>query len=721
MRKITFTVFALFIGLFMFAQSANTTLDFGPKGPQTNSSKGAWTVQFNYIMDAVPGSAGCETDGTNYYVAQWSSNLIWKFNMLGVKVDSFSIAGVSGLRDLAYDGQYFYGGASTNTIYKMDFTSTPPSLVGTINSPSETVRNICYDPTANSGAGGFWVGNWATNFSLVSRTGTVLSTITAANHGLSSTYGTAFDTISAGGPYIWTISAGTPANTSIIQINVATGLQTGVVHDITTDIATLGDIGGGLWIEPGIVTGTVTLGGLVQGTSIFGYDLSTTAPLAVDLQMNSINIPALSPIGQNTNIMGVISNQGTTTITSYKLNYQVDAGPVVTQNVIGANIASYQTVTFTHSTPYSATSGLHNIAVWVSDPNTQVDDYTGNDTLIGVTNGYDPSAAVQRMPLYETFTSSTCAPCVAGNTNMQALFAANPNKWVAVKYQMSWPGDGDPYYTAEGNTRRNFYGVNSVPWQFIDGGYGGNSQSVVQADFNTAYANPAFMGITAALVSGGNIVTVNYTIDPKMAFPASSQLYIAIVEKKTVMNVGTNGETEFHWVMKKMLPNGAGTPIGPLTANTPVTNTVQYTFNGSYRLPNNAGDPINHAIEHSVEEFSDLLAVVWVQSSTTGEVYQSALSTFTIGMDEQTRDKIIRNIYPNPANSKINVDLEIPNNENVEVTIYNNLGQLMMTETLGSVSGSQNLTFDISKLSQGIYFVNVQIGDKKFVKPIQVN
>ena len=224
MRKITFTVFALFIGLFMFAQSANTTLDFGPKGPQTNSSKGAWTVQFNYIMDAVPGSAGCETDGTNYYVAQWSSNLIWKFNMLGVKVDSFSIAGVSGLRDLAYDGQYFYGGASTNTIYKMDFTSTPPSLVGTINSPSETVRNICYDPTANSGAGGFWVGNWATNFSLVSRTGTVLSTITAANHGLSSTYGTAFDTISAGGPYIWTISAGTPANTSIIQINVATGL-----------------------------------------------------------------------------------------------------------------------------------------------------------------------------------------------------------------------------------------------------------------------------------------------------------------------------------------------------------------------------------------------------------------------------------------------------------------------------------------------------------------
>jgi hypothetical protein len=207
--------------------------------------------------------------------------------MTGTLVDSFSISGVSGLRDLAYDGQYFYGGASANTIYKMDFNSTPPSLISSINSPNETVRNICYDAAADGGNGGFWVGNWATDFSLVSRSGSVLSTITSANHGLKSTYGTAYDANTAGGPYIWAISAGDPANTTIFQIKVSTGMPTGVSHDLTGDVAGSSDIGGGLWIHSGIVAGTTTLGGLIQNTKIFGYELGPATSIS-DVSTNNV-------------------------------------------------------------------------------------------------------------------------------------------------------------------------------------------------------------------------------------------------------------------------------------------------------------------------------------------------------------------------------------------------------------------------------------------------
>ncbi len=719
MRNFTITLFALFISIFTYAQAANSTLDVGPKGPQMNSSKGAWTLQFNHSINA-PASAGCETDGTFFYVTKWNGNLIWKFDMNGVKVDSFTVAGVTGLRDLAYDGQYFYGGKSSNTIYKMDFSTTPPTKIGTINSPNVTVRNICYDPTADNGAGGFWVGNWSTDLSLVSRTGTVLNTIPSATHGLLSTYGTAYDTISAGGPYIWAISAGNPSNTTIFQIKVSTGAQTGLTHDLTSDFTNT-NLGGGLWIESGIVAGTTTLGGLIQGTAIFGYDLASTASDSFDLAMSNLNIPNLLPIGQNSNIEGVITNNGTETITSYDLNYRVDNGTVITQSVTGANITSYQTYNFTHSTPYTATSGIHTIQVWVSNPNGHIDETSSNDSLSAQITGYDPAAAVQRMPLYETFTSSTCGPCVAGNTNMDGLFNANPNKWVCVKYQMSWPGNGDPYYTAEGGTRRNFYGINSVPRQEIDGGYDGNSSSVTQTDFNTAYAKPAFMEISSDLILGGHMVTVNYTITPKIDFPANAKLYIAIIESKTLQNTGSNGETEFHWVMKKMLPNGSGNTIGPLTAGTAVTNSVVYSFNGNYRLPNNAHDPINHSIEHSVENFNNLLAVVWVQNPITKEIYQSAFSTFTVGMNEQTRNTIIKNIYPNPATNQVNIDLDIPNNENVNISILNNIGQEVKTNNLGTASGLQNLNFDVSDLSRGIYFIKVTIGNKLYSKPIQIN
>ena len=133
MKKITIVLAMMFMSSFIFAQFA------GEESPNASQnvigSKALWTVQFNYTGIPAGGSAGCETDGNYFYVTKWSGDVIWRLNMSGVLVDSFSISGVSGLRDLAYDGTYFYGGASAKTIYKMDFSATPPSLEGTITSP----------------------------------------------------------------------------------------------------------------------------------------------------------------------------------------------------------------------------------------------------------------------------------------------------------------------------------------------------------------------------------------------------------------------------------------------------------------------------------------------------------------------------------------------------------------------------------------------------------
>ncbi len=718
MKKITLLFLALTFTIFSYGQSTNPFAEAGPNSTTTHSTstKGAWTIQFNYGGIPTLGTAGCETDGTNFYITQWNGNLIYRYTMNGVKVDSFTISGVTGLRDLAYDGTYFYGGSASNTIYKLDFNSTPPSLVGTINSPV-AVRHIAYDATADNGNGAFYVGNWNTDIKLVSRSGATLQTIPASVHGLTNSYGSAYDPISAGGPYLWIASAGTH---TITQLNATTGIPTGLTHDLT-DVDPNGGYGGGLWIHSNIISGTTTLGGLIQNTSIYGYDLSSTASDSFDLALSLLNIPNLSPINQNTAIKGTITNEGTQTITSYDLSYKVDNGTAVVQHVSGANIAAYQSVNFTHATPYVATSGLHTIEVWVSNPNGHPDQNASNDQLSTQTTGYNATSSVQRMPLYETFTSSTCSPCVAGNQNMQTLFNANPNKWVCVKYQMNWPNPGDPYYTEEGGVRRAFYGVNSVPRQEIDGGYDGNSASVTQADFDAAYAVPSFMNITANLTLGGQMVTVDYTIDPKIDFPANAKLYIAIVESTTHNNVGSNGETEFHWVMKKMLPDAHGTTIGPLTSNTPLSNSIVYSFKGNYRLPNNAGDHINNAIENSVENFHHLLAVVWVQNPSSKEVYQAALSSFTLGMNEQTRKNIIKNIYPNPATNQVNIDLDIPSNENVKLSLINSIGQEIKHIDLGNTSGTKNITFDVSDLTKGIYFVNITIGSKLYRKPIQIN
>src|SRR5690606_24051464 len=102
----------------------------------------------------------------------------------------------------------------------------------------QTVRYITYDPTADGGSGGFWLGNFSTNLQLISMTGTVLVTHPYASLGVTSIYGAAWDGYSAGGPFLWLWGQGAGTGTPqwIVQIDPVTGLPTGVTHDVITDI-----------------------------------------------------------------------------------------------------------------------------------------------------------------------------------------------------------------------------------------------------------------------------------------------------------------------------------------------------------------------------------------------------------------------------------------------------------------------------------------------------
>ena len=64
-----------------------------------------------------------------------------------------------------------------------------------------------------------------------------------------------------------------------------------------------------------------------------------------------------------------------------------------------------------------------------------------------------------------------------------------------------------------------------------------------------------------------------------------------IMEDVTYNNTGTNGQTEFHYVMKKMVPNQTGTIIGDLLYGDTLHYSLSYTFNGNYDPTTSYGDP----------------------------------------------------------------------------------------------------------------------------------
>lgn len=312
-----------------------------PSYPVTDA---LWDIQFNYNAQTVTGALG--NAGAIYiptlnafWTSRWASNWIHAWTTSGTLIDSFTIANVTGVRAFTFDGTFVYAGVNTTVIQIIDPATR--TRVGTINAP-QAVRYLTYDPTANSGAGGFWLGNFTTNLQLISMTGQVLVTHPYASLGVTSIYGGAWDGYTPGGPFLWLWGQGGGQGFPqfIVQVNPATGLPTGVQHDVLTSVG-VGNpqaIAGGLFIATGLVPGFATLGGLLQGTPdrLFGYELTSTGPPC--------------PVGQASNpnppdgATGVSINPGNATWTNGAGATQVEVlfGPVSNLQTVysGAPITS---------------------------------------------------------------------------------------------------------------------------------------------------------------------------------------------------------------------------------------------------------------------------------------------------------------------------------------------------------------------------------------------
>lgn len=222
--------------------------------------------------------------------------------------------------------------------------------------------------------------------------------------------------------------------------------------------------------------------------------------------------------------------------------------------------------------------------------------------------------------MIEIFTSSSCPPCVAGNLAVDGVLANYPGEYSLVKYQMNWPGDGDPYYMETSSVRRYYYEVTGVPHIRSNGFSPGYPQNWTQANFE-ALAGKTNISITAeSSVSVGTPgtsgtstsepMTVNCHVEIKAHadYSAGLRVYMIVVEQKTFENATTNGETIFHNVVQDFMVRSEGEELGALTADEVKTFDLNLDLTGT-----------------NTETGNDLTLVVFVQNYATMEMEQSEM------------------------------------------------------------------------------------------------
>ena len=294
------------------------------------------------------------------------------------------------------------------------------------------------------------------------------------------------------------------------------------------------------------------------------------------------------------------------------------------------------------------------------------------------------NAQVRKIVLLEEATNSSCPDCAKSNVKLQEFFKSHFGGVISVRYHADWPGANDPMYVlnqSENSHRiRNYYGIYFVADYFMDGiDYGEPLDSLIMIDQmqrHLAEDAPVKIKIAANITADSVRATLNL-IGVSPVKRTSLKLRIAVIER--MVNYpgppGSNGETKFPDVMRKMLPDTNGFAVSSINPGEQRTYYVTCRVNPQWK-------------------WQDLAVVGWLQSdenreivlghTTNHEVIQSnsSVPTYIIQCDEPLAEFV-------SAKAKSSKTLKIVNDNDVVLHLRLNVADAQVP-----AGWSYNLTHD---------------------------
>ncbi|HRP02813.1 MAG TPA: choice-of-anchor D domain-containing protein [Candidatus Kapabacteria bacterium] len=202
---------------------------------------------------------------------------------------------------------------------------------------------------------------------------------------------------------------------------------------------------------------------------------------------------------------------------------------------------------------------------------------------------FSESFAAKRWVLIEEFTNASCGPCASQNPSFQNFLTSNLDNVIPIIFRTNFPGRDIMYdrNTTMYDARRNYYSVDGVPVARTNGkmhpasnnsyeGAPGNTQGL-QQEIAKYTSGTSPISITPAFTLNGNTMKINVNVATTEAI-SNKVLRTAVVEayhKYAKNQAGTNGETEFYYIVREMLPTQNGVNINIAAG---ASNDYSYTY-----------------------------------------------------------------------------------------------------------------------------------------------
>lgn len=114
------------------------------------------------------------------------------------------------------------------------------------------------------------------------------------------------------------------------------------------------------------------------------------------------------------------------------------------------------------------------------------------------------------------------------------------------------------------------------------------------------------------------------------------------------------------------------------------------------------------------------------QTNTSAPSYSDAfvanvIQGGTSGITEQANKPINCLIYPNPSSGEFTLELDLKTNDKVTIEVYNLLGEKVLEQKVNGMTGKNKYQIDLTKTTDGIYFVTTHFGNESLFAKIIKN
>lgn len=240
------------------------------------------------------------------------------------------------------------------------------------------------------------------------------------------------------------------------------------------------------------------------------------------------------------------------------------------------------------------------------------------ENLVSVVNAVLQVQIASKVVLLEDFANVSCDPCVVSNRIIESLAKTHYGKLkvVAVKYATSWPSPNDPFYLAnksdaQARWGQNFYYITNAPTVIVDGIMRPvpTDSNAIKSTIDSRLNQPVKFDLEVkdSLAGSNYFIKVNVTVYDTIGLNTENLILHTVITETDIEFAappGSNGETKFYNVMRKMLPTNSGEALGSIAPGTILNFQREFQLNSTW-VKNNT---------HTV---------VFIQDKITKEIYQA--------------------------------------------------------------------------------------------------